>query len=338
MNQPQKNLLLTLFSYASQRGIEAATLSKLTGISLKSISTDEDYTIGIKQWNDLWINLAHVSGDKLFGLHFGESLQLAALGIVGEIIKASSTVGEAVSIAASLTTNMTDLFRMEIIQSNTKFEVHFIPQNEFLSIASFSLDQMIILFMVITIHELDGFLLRKTAPQKIKLPFNSLYTNEYKRVFRCKPINSSKEYSISFDKKYCNQNIISANFQLQQDLIKLIISGKNQKQKVCLLPNRIYKFILENSYLSLVTLEKTAANFNMSPRNLQRKLKKEKITYQELADKARQHLAIKSITSNNHPIKDIAFQLGYNEVSAFAKAFKRWTGHSPVAYQKDMGK
>ena len=36
----------------------------------------------------------------LFGLHFGESLQLAALGIVGQIIQNSRTVGEALTHAA----------------------------------------------------------------------------------------------------------------------------------------------------------------------------------------------------------------------------------------------
>lgn len=337
MNQPQKKLLSSLFSYALQRGIEAGTLSSLTGINLKSISMDEDYVLSDKQWNDLWINLIHLSGDKLFGLHFGESLQLAALGIVGEIIKASNTVGEAVTLAASFTPLVTKLVRLEIVQSKQSFEIHFVPQNENLLIDSISLNQTMNLFMVITIHELNGFLLQKTAPHKIKLPFNKLYDNEYERVFRCKPINSSSECSIAFDKKYWNENIISANFKLQQDLVKHITSGTNPKQKTSLLGSKIYKFILENSYLSLVTLEKTAANFNMSPRNLQRKLKEEKITYQELADKARQYLAMKSIQSNNHPIKDIAFQLGYNEVSAFTKAFKRWTGHSPVAYQKDKG-
>jgi hypothetical protein len=35
----------------------------------------------------LWKNLVTVSGDPLFGLPFGESLQLAALGVVGQIIQ-----------------------------------------------------------------------------------------------------------------------------------------------------------------------------------------------------------------------------------------------------------
>jgi AraC-like DNA-binding protein len=41
-------------------------------------------------------------------------------------------------------------------------------------------------------------------------------------------------------------------------------------------------------------------------------------------DLAKRHLADKSLS-----ISEIAWLLGYHEVSAFTHAFKRWTGKSP---------
>ncbi|WP_349315271.1 AraC family transcriptional regulator [Chitinophaga sp. MM2321] len=55
--------------------------------------------------------------------------------------------------------------------------------------------------------------------------------------------------------------------------------------------------------------------------------------YQEVADAVRKSLALHYISSGNYPLKDISYMLGYNELSAFTRAFKRWTGNTPVSYQ-----
>ncbi|MFZ6011493.1 MAG: helix-turn-helix domain-containing protein, partial [Bacteroidota bacterium] len=33
-------------------------------------------------------------------------------------------------------------------------------------------------------------------------------------------------------------------------------------------------------------------------------------------------------------VKEISYILGYNEMSAFTRAFKRWTGTTPANYQR----
>lgn len=73
-----------------------------------------NYRIDDEQFNNLWLVASKLCHDELFGLHFGESLQLAALGLVGEIIKTSETVGQAISVSASLTPLITDAITMEV--------------------------------------------------------------------------------------------------------------------------------------------------------------------------------------------------------------------------------
>ena len=41
------------------------------------------------------------------------------------------------------------------------------------------------------------------------------------------------------------------------------------------------------------------------------------------------------LESGTYPIKEISYILGYNELSAFTRAFKRWTGSSPGNYLKN---
>jgi AraC-like DNA-binding protein len=98
------------------------------------------------------------------------------------------------------------------------------------------------------------------------------------------------------------------------------------------LRTRIYNHLLANSYLQSLTLDAVAANFNLSSRSLQRKLKEEGVTYQQIVEEVRRKLAINYLTSN-YSIKDISHILGYNEQSAFVRAFKRWTKKTPMEYR-----
>lgn len=86
---------------------------------------------------------------------------------------------------------------------------------------------------------------------------------------------------------------------------------------------------MANAYLGILSLDDVAANFNVSTRSLQRKLKEENVTFQELADAVRKALAVEYVKKGDHPIKEISHMLGYNELSAFSRAFKRWTGKTP---------
>lgn len=86
MENQQKKLVISLLAYAAQRDISPAALCKLSNITEKELQ-QKDKALTIKQVSDVWANAIHLSKDEFFGLHFGESLQLSALGIVGEINK-----------------------------------------------------------------------------------------------------------------------------------------------------------------------------------------------------------------------------------------------------------
>src|ERR1041384_7352815 len=116
MEEHRRKFLLSMLAYAAQRDIPVEQLCKVSSLDLKKLKNGPHPDITQKQLSDLWRNASHLASDKLFGLHFGESLQLAALGFVGEIVKSSATVGEALTHGASLIHLFTDLFRLEVVR------------------------------------------------------------------------------------------------------------------------------------------------------------------------------------------------------------------------------
>ena len=334
MDDQLKKLVMSLLAYAVQRDISPDTLCRLSDISIVELQKDTE-PLRQKQVDDLWVNAVQLSKDKLFGLHFGESLQLSALGIVGEIIKSSDTVGGALTIAASLTHLITSDFELEVMQGESSFTVRFVPaivdwQN------SASATQTLDLLMVFVIHELDGLMLKKIQPLQVNYMRKIDSAAEYERVMRCRPATNATENNITFDQKYWNEPIITSNYELQNILLEKVSKLTTAPNKRQTLRNRIYNYLLTNSYLGIVSLEDIASNFNISSRTLQRKLKEEGINFQQLADEARKTLAINYLKAGSYPVKEISYMLGYNELSAFTRTFKRWTGNTPAIYQKNL--
>jgi AraC-like DNA-binding protein len=335
MQTDYQPLILALLAYAAQRDVSPEKLCQLAGIEFDKLKTGKLKILQQAQIDRLWLDVVNLTGDPLFGLHFGESLQLSALGVVGELIKSSNTVGKAITIASTLVHLISPLIGIRITHHENAFTIHFDcldkPQEQ-QPIYNQTLD----LLMVFVIHELDGLILEKIKPIRIKYKnrIHEINLKEYERVMRCQPKFSKLENSITFSSLCWNEPILSSNYELQRILVQ-------QHQALLIQPSldkafhtKIFNYLLSNSYLGLVSIEQIAANFNVSARTLQRRLKLEGTSFQQVADEARKTLSIQYLSAGEYSIKQVSHMLGYNEISAFTRTFKRWTGVAPTGFRK----
>ena len=91
---------------------------------------------------------------------------------------------------------------------------------------------------------------------------------------------------------------------------------------------------VENAISSLlphgrVIVEDIARSLGMSERTLARKLSDEGLNFTEILEQLRRDLAVRYLDDRKLHVSKIAWLLGFNEVSSFTHAFKRWTGKTP---------
>ncbi|MEO1061945.1 MAG: AraC family transcriptional regulator ligand-binding domain-containing protein [Actinomycetota bacterium] len=77
-----------------------------------------------------------------------------------------------------------------------------------------------------------------------------------------------------------------------------------------------------------------ARRLGMSERTLHRRLGDEHLRYQDLVVEVRQSVATALLTTTDRSLVDIAFLCGFSDQSAFQRAFKRWTGRTPLAVRR----
>ncbi len=71
-----------------------------------------------------------------------------------------------------------------------------------------------------------------------------------------------------------------------------------------------------------------------SVRTLCRRLSAEGTTFQAIKDEVRRDIAIRRLTRSEDPIAAIAFDVGFDNPTAFHRAFRHWTGSTPNAYRR----
>ena len=72
-----------------------------------------------------------------------------------------------------------------------------------------------------------------------------------------------------------------------------------------------------------------AQALGMSERTLERRLAQEGTSFMEILQQLKSEMAVRYIEDPGVPISRVAWLLGFEEVSSFSHAFKRWTGKSP---------
>tara|TARA_B100000965_G_scaffold238542_1_gene199993 strand:+ start:340 stop:1308 length:969 start_codon:yes stop_codon:yes gene_type:complete len=99
---------------------------------------------------------------------------------------------------------------------------------------------------------------------------------------------------------------------------------------------RVYTEILRGLRYGEPRLSDIARAMHMSERTLQRKLKQEDLTYQDVLDQTRQELAEQYLANSALSLMEISQLLGFLDLSNFYRATKRWFGLPPGKYRNQL--
>jgi AraC-like DNA-binding protein len=150
--------------------------------------------------------------------------------------------------------------------------------------------------------------------------------------FRAK-IDYGAEYNaLIFDKTSVNMELPTGNAELAYQNDK-IVSDYLARFDNTRLSERVRTIFIERLVTGKFSEEQIADQLNLSLRSLQRRLRDEQTSYQQLLDETRLELALQYINRTSLSVAQIAPLLGFSDSSNFNRAFKRWLGISPSKYR-----
>jgi len=157
---------------------------------------------------------------------------------------------------------------------------------------------------------------------------------ELERFYRAPIRFSSAENALVFPAALLDAPCVSADAGLLDVLDRHATDLLGRVVPRHALADRVRAALAEELHDGTPRAPAVARRLRMGVRTLHRGLTAEGAAFSEVLDQMRHELAVGHLAENHLAIGEVAFLLGFSELSSFYRAFKRWTGTTPAAHRE----
>ncbi|MBP0048324.1 AraC family transcriptional regulator [Marinobacterium sp. AK62] len=197
-------------------------------------------------------------------------------------------------------------------------------------------DNFLVEWLLMVWHRLVGWLIGRKIVLSHATFTHALpaHFDEYRFIYPCECQFEQERNSIFFSKNYLSMPVTRTSSELDEFIIcsprdLLVWTDEDDS-----LSTRVRNLLEGFTEGGLPNLDWVSEQLHTTSYTLSRKLKAEGTSYQKIKDNLRRDQAIMMLTRQNLSIGEISSELGFAEPGAFSRAFKHWTGVSPLAYRK----
>lgn len=159
------------------------------------------------------------------------------------------------------------------------------------------------------------------------------YQVEYARVFE-RPVKFGQAFSgIVFDGSLLDTPAPHKDDDVHRALEALAVRRLMKVTQETPYALRVREFLVQQGGPQRTEMSAVARAVGLSVRSLRRRLTDEGASYNTLANDAQMIVAKHFLRDKRSTIQETAFLMGFADVRAFHRAFRRWTGTTPSAYQ-----
>jgi AraC-like DNA-binding protein len=311
-------------SFIDRHGGNAKRVLALSGVAETALE-DPKLSLNLASYVGMMEQAARETRNDNFGLWFGQQFQPCRLGLIGNIALASPTLGAALD-------NLSRLFAFHQQQTETRITW----ENNLLRLEYRVLDGCILerrqdseltmgMFANIFRHCLGD----KWAPEQVHFEHvRPEAPRDHERAFNAPVHFGQRTNALVFRDQHLNRRMPAGDLarltRLQDELIRL--AGTTGEVPFIGRVRAEIRSALSDGYPHV---ECIADALQMPRWTFQRRLADHGYTFSQVVEIHRRDIAMLYVRQPHIPIVDIAYMLGYSELSAFSRAFARWFGIPP---------
>jgi AraC-like DNA-binding protein len=271
-----------------------------------------------------------MTGDPDLGLHAALAITEGDHGALEYAARSSATMGEAVEVIGRFMRLVNDALDFRLVLEGDR--------------AGLRLDSRVSLPRAAADFQSAAFQMaeRRYRPASFEPTYEVLFTHPrpervdvYAQVFGHGKLQFSAPFNgFLFDRGYLQIPMPTADHKLHALMrrhAELLVAELPKAESVT---EKVRALVAEQLSGGDPTVEHVAAALYMSTRTLARKLEHEGTSFKELLDDLRRRLALRYVGGHDRGLSEIAFLLGFSQTAAFHRAFKRWTGQTPLDYRR----
>lgn len=312
-------------------GVEPEALYRAINFD-PALLDDPDNRIPFSQFVAFYEHGARLTGDDAFGLHIGERVKPELFDILGYVVINSPTFGEAINRLIRYHSIWNDgaFYNLDVSASQARLTYEYVDR----LIDGRRHD------CEMTLSILVSFARRGTGvdwtPHEVSFQHSKPKSIiEHQRIFRTQVHFDRSINELIFDSSLLTLRMMKADSGLFVILDRHAQELLSRRPRADGLINQVRQLLGETLNVGDdPRLETISQKLGISVRTLQRKLKEEGTSHQDLLDELRSDLSKRYLQEPKLAICEVAYLLGFSEPSAFHRAFRRWTGTTPKEFRK----
>lgn len=316
-----------LLQAAASLGMSESELLQSTGVSADEISHPYE-RISLSRNQKLWRAIETLSTLPNVGLRIGEMVKPSHFQLFAFTLMHCPNL-EAAFVKSMRYTRVLSDGGQYYLQQGNELAICYEPAD-----ASFSRHQVDA--VLVLLHSFSSWLACRDIPI-VRVEMRHAQPNnleDYQRIFKAPLIFSAPRNALIFDPSLLEEPLSLSDQTLAQLHEHLLEAQLALLQKLDT-ADLVRHHLRMSDHLD-VNREQLAAELNMSGRSLQRKLKECNASFQQLLDEERYERAKQLMQQENYLLTDISAQLGFAESSVFSRAFRRWSGVTPLEYRQSL--
>jgi AraC-like DNA-binding protein len=298
------------------------------GLDRASISNPEGF-IACADFAEILEEAARETGDDCFGLHFGERSNPKNLGPLTYVALNSPTIAVALgnlgrylslyneAAVVSLAVEGSWAYAQHVLKDLENARQH----NEYSLAVGLNLTRL-----------MAG---SDWAPVEVRFAHKAPHeTAEHTRVFRAPVSFGRPANTFVLEREFIERQVPGADQRLYPVLKQYLDRVLKEMPRESSLLASVRRAVGESMRDGAPKLGSVAKRLGVSARTLQRQLREQGLDFKGLVDDTRQRFSQSYLRDRKNTLTEVAYLLGYSEVSAFNRAFKRWTGSTPSDYRR----
>lgn len=320
---------LALVHYLQSQGLlNTARVQQIIGMDLQALA-DPDLRIPATAHYRLWDYAEEVTGDPAVGLHAGLVVDPERMGLVGHVFFNCDTLGEAVTQYVRLHRLINESVTLSFEQTGEEAILTWQPDNPN-HYSRQDMDRTLAAALSRTRH----FIHPEIQAEWVEIAHPSPgYAGEYETLLGGPVTFGCASTRLAFNSRHLSHDIPRRNPYVYSAVLKQVNSVLARLQPRRSFGRKIRRLISKQMATERIDADSLARQCHMSRQTLYRKLKREGLSFHDLVEQVRKDKALRYVAADHYALGEIAFLLGFSELSAFSRAFKRWTGTAPAQYR-----
>ena len=313
---------------ATAAGIPLSSLLEKANLTAAQID-DPRIRLAVDDQIHLLNLIADALPDDLLGFHLAQHCDLREIGLLYYVLASSATVMEALRRAVRYAVLVNEGALHEcIVGTHIRLAFRYVGVSRHRDRHQ---PEFWMLLMVRLLRQLTG---HRISARRVRLIHARQKTPRELAAFFGRDIKfGASADEISFPATIGNALVISADPYLNKLLVAYHEDALARRRPA---GRGSFRALVENAIVPLlphaeVRIGEVARRLGLSQRTLTRRLNAEGLSFSQLLGELRHDLADRYLAEADTSISQVAWLLGYQEVSAFSKAYKRWTGKAPRA-------